>query len=288
MDSLDLKNIPQDQLVAFYGLAFAGANADKSLEKEELMAIFEVLDLESLDEANKKIVFGYIINPPSVESCLEVLKNVDGNLKYASIVSVVEVLLADDFIDQDEMEFLNGICGKLNVNMEQKDKIIEFVKEGRRVLREGLDGNAAELVMKNASAGLAAVGVPIAAVYFSGTVIGLSAAGITSGLAALGLGLGMIPGIGVCIIIGTGLFYALKALFGNSRENKIEIIKENRERKIQMVIKNLQEAINSIIDRIKNLESKASTADANKEAILQLKDRLTLLQKALNTKRAVA
>lgn len=288
MDSLDLKNIPQEQLVAFYGLAFAGANADKSLEKEELMAIFEVLDLESLDEANKKKVFGYIINPPSVESCFDVLKNVDGNLKYAAVVSVVEVLLADDFINQEEMECLDDICGKLNVNMEQKDAIIAFVKEGRRVIREGLDGNAAEVAIKNASAGLAAVGVPIAAVYFSGTVIGLSAAGITSGLAALGLGLGMIPGIGVCILVGTGLFLALKAIFGNSRENKLEIIKENRERKIQLVIKNLQNAINTIIDRIKDLESKASTAEANKDAIYQLKDRLTLLQKALNTKRALA
>ena len=54
---------------------------------------------------------------------------------------------------------------------------------------------------KTLAAKASAVGMPIAAVYLSGSVVGLSASGITSGLAALGLGgvLGlssMVTGIG--------------------------------------------------------------------------------------------
>ena len=40
--------------------------------------------------------------------------------------------------------------------------------------------------MKEIGAKAGAVGVPLAAVYFSGSVIGMSAAGLTSGLATLG------------------------------------------------------------------------------------------------------
>ncbi len=56
-----------------------------------------------------------------------------------------------------------------------------------------------------------AMGLPVAAIYLSGSVISLSAAGFTSGLAALGLGgvLGfssMLIGMGVVIVGGVATY----------------------------------------------------------------------------------
>ena len=75
-----------------------------------------------------------------------------------------------------------------------------YAEKVRRVRERGIDDNHAADAIKAAVSGMTAVGVPIAAVVYSGSVVGLSAAGITSGLAALGLGLGMVPGIGVAIL----------------------------------------------------------------------------------------
>ena len=70
-----------------------------------------------------------------------------------------------------------------------------------------------------------AVGVPVAAVYLSGSVTGLSAAGVTSGLAALGLGgvLGlsaMVSGIGVAIIGGVGAYKAVQWVMGGTERDR--------------------------------------------------------------------
>jgi hypothetical protein len=288
MSKFNLKDVPQYQLVAFFGLPFVAASVDGDMEKEEMLLIFEQLDLEFLNAENRKKVLNYVIEPPSYEECISVLREGKSELKYTVVIRVVEILLADNLIEKEEQHFLDKMCRELGVNDEQKKAILNFVKESNRVQREGVDNNYAEKTIKNAISGLSAVGIPIAAVYFSGTVVGLSAAGITSGLAALGLGFGMVPGIGVAVLIGAGIFVGVKHLLGDDKEKKEKEIKLERERKLQLVIKNLQEAINMLIDRISVLEKKAKIAEANKEAINILRERLNNLQKVLRIKRELA
>ncbi|TAL69295.1 MAG: TerB family tellurite resistance protein [Bacteroidetes bacterium] len=288
MNQFDLKTVPQEELVSFYGLLFSAGNSDKELDKEDLSAIYELIDLDLLDYQHKEIVKDFILKPPDTDICLKTLSNGTEELKFSVLVGIVEVALADDVIVDEEMLFLNRVCHELNITQEQLEAIINFIKEGKRIQREGLDNNAAELALKSAASGLTAVGVPIAAVYFSGTVIGLSAAGITSGLATLGLGLGMVPGIGVAILIGTGIFVSLKALFGDSKKKKEKIIRGENERKSQLVIKNLHEAINKIISKIEELQVKALQSDANENAINELKERLLKLKKIVLQKQGIA
>ena len=287
MKNFELKSLPQEQLVAFYGLTFAAASSDNSISKEELQAIYENMNLDLLDNKNKAIVQSYLIDPPRIEDSIKELSNANDELRYAIIVGISEVILSDDIIEPEEKEFLNNICNSLNVSEEQKEAILHFVKEGRRIIREGIDDNTAEKIIKSAASGLTAVGVPIAAVYFSGTVIGLSAAGITSGLAALGLSLGMVSGIGVAVIIGTGIFIGMKFILGDSKTKKEKELRQKKERKAQLVIKNLQESINNLIDRINDLEKNANTAEANKRAIKELQQRLLALQKILKQRKAI-
>jgi len=286
MAKFDMNKIPQDELVAFYGLSFAASAADGHASKEEMVAIFGSLDLEALDEAHRKQVQGFVLSPPDLDSCLDQLVNACDELRYAVIVAVVETILADDIMEEEEKEFLASACTRLRVTEDQQKEIINFVKEARRVAREGLDNNAAEKAIKSAAAGLVAVGVPIAAVYFSGTIIGLSAAGITGGLAALGFGFGMVPGIGVAVVLGTAVFLGTKWLLGDSREVKEEKLRAAQERKAQLVIKNLQEAITRIIDRIESLEAAAAQSAANREAISDLTERLNSLKQVLRQREA--
>ena len=84
-----------------------------------------------------------------------------------------------------------------------------FIILDRKILSGDIKDSDIVNGMKDLAANAAAVGIPIVAVYLSGSAVGLSAVGITSGLAALGLGgvLGlssMVTGIGVAILIGVG------------------------------------------------------------------------------------
>jgi len=281
MKQFDLKSVPQEQLVAFYGLLFSAGNSDNELDKDDILSIYELIDMDLLDYSNKEIVKNYILNPPVADVCLKKLSQGSDELRFSVLVGIVEVVLADDIIVYNERIFLDHVCSELHITSTQLDAMVHFVQEGKRIEKEGLDNNAAEIALKSAASGLTAVGIPIAAVYFSGTVIGLSAAGITSGLAALGLGLGMVPGIGIAILIGTGVFVGLKALLGDSKKKHEQILRSEKERKSQLIIKNLQEAINKIINKIAELEQKAFQSDSNELAIKELKERLIKLNRVV-------
>lgn len=284
-ETFDLSKVPGEQLVAFYGINFAAAAADGEIDKDELTTIFESLDLTLLTEEQKERVQSYIISPPKMDETLNLIANGADELRYTVAVGVIEVILADDVITKEESLFLDNICRRLNVTQNQRYAIIDFVSQARRIRIRGVDDNVAEKAMKSAASGLTAVGVPIAAVYFSGSVMGLSAAGVTSGLAALGLGLGMVPGIGIAIVIGTGIFIGMKYLFGDSKKEKERKLSAENERKAQLVIKNLQDTINELLKRISSLEPKAAESEANQKAIQMLRDRLNSLRRILEQRK---
>ena len=175
----------------------------------------------------------------------------------------------------------------LGVNGAQRAAMERYAEEMRRIRERGIDDSHTADALKTAASGMTAVGVPIAVVY-SGSVVGLSAAGITSGLAALGLGLGMIPGIGVAILIGTAAFVGLNYLFDTGNERKKEEHRNERERKAQLAIENLQETINHLIERTARLQGDAADAKADKEAIELLNERLTKLQQVLARRKEAA
>ena len=283
----DFTKIPQEQIVAYYGLGFAAAASDGSIDKEEMQLIFETLDISFLDEKHQKKVRQYILKPPSETSCLNKLKKAPETLRFAVVVNVMEVLLADDIISEDEAILLKKVCKKRGVNQVQQRAIKKFILEAKKIKERGLDDNIAEKALKSALSGITAVGVPIASVYLSGSVIGLSAAGITSGLAALGFGIGMIPGIGVAIVLGTAIFIGLRAILGDSKKKKENKLRLEAERKAQLAIKNLQDTISVILERICALEERTSDHEENARIVDDLRGRLLALRGILARKRTV-
>ncbi|MFB2969045.1 hypothetical protein ACE1CD_08735 [Aerosakkonema sp. BLCC-F183] len=278
---LDLAKVPESDRIYFYGALFAIATADGSLDKEEMDLIFGIMDLEGMSESAKRKVQSYIIEPPPLEECLEALSTADEKLRFGLMVNLIDTALANGEIDLNEKKAIKLAQVELSVTTQQVEAIKKFVIEMRKIRDRGLDDNQAADAAKTAAAGLSAVGVPIAAVYFSGSVIGLSAAGITSGLAALGLGFGMVPGIGVAVLLGAGIFWGVTTLLdtGGTRAKEEEMRK--RERKAELVIQNLQGALNQLIQRIDNLQKAAADAETNREAIRILTEKMRYLQQLL-------
>ncbi|MBM2813558.1 MAG: hypothetical protein HW421_320 [Ignavibacteria bacterium] len=278
MEHFDLKSIPQEQLVAFYGLLFSAGIADSILEKEELQTIYEFIDLDILAAKNKDTVRNFVLNPPEPEECLRTIAEGKDELRFAVLVGVVEVVLADEIIVTQEHQFLDTVCLELNIAGNQLDAVIFFIEESKRIIHEEMDDETAGNALLKVALALKEAGIPISAVYFSGTIISLSAAGITNGLVALGLEPELVMGVGVAPLIGAGIFDKLKAALGDSKKKK------EKERKSKIVIRNLQEAITKIINKIEELESTAMDTDENDKAIIQLKERLLKLKKVVSKK----
>ena len=100
------------------------------------------------------------------------------------------------------------------------------------------------------------VEVIVAIVYLSGRVVGLSAAGITSGLTTFGqgraLGLSsMMTGIGTLILVGLGVYKGINWLMEGSKrdkESRCEIMLKKVIAKRQKAIANLTKNIQSFTE----------------------------------------
>jgi uncharacterized tellurite resistance protein B-like protein len=281
-DTLDPTALSTEDRKAFYGSLFAMAVADDTVEREEMELIFETLDLEGLDEEDRREVHGYLMDPPDFSECLEELQDADEALRHGLVLNLIEVMIADDLSHEREEECIAEAQGKLGVTDEQVEEMKNFAREVKRIRERGIDDEYAVDALKEAASSLAGVGVPVGAIAFSGSVAGLSAAGITSGLSALALGGGMLSGIGVAILMGAGVYLSLRKLFDVGNQRKKEELRKERERKTQLAIQNLQETISTLVGRLNDLQEDAAKAEANKEAVEKLNDRLRKLKQVLN------
>lgn len=279
-DSFSLKQLSDEQRVSFYGSLFAMATVDGQIQREELELIYEMLDTEDMSEQAQRQLYAYAIEPPVLEDCLKCLTDAPETVRFALLLNLVEVTVADHLSLQQEENAIAYAQIVLRVNDEQVAAMKDAAEKIRYVRERGIDDNHAADVLKSAAAGLSAVGTPILVISYLG-ISGLSAVGISTGLAAVGLGLGMVPGIGVAALIGTGVFIGVNRLLDTGNKRKKEVYQQERERKAQLAIENLQQTINHLISRIGEMQVDAADARANKEAIKQLNERLRNLQRIL-------
>ncbi len=275
----------ENQLIDIYGLLFKIAYVDGGLDKDELRKIYEIMNTEGFSERGKLEIQNYLVEEPDVEEIIENIKKDEKEIKHIAYLNSIEISICNDEINAVQQEQLSRLKNEFGITDDQNLEMRKFAQKAKEIADRGIDDKFAEDALMTGIAGLSAVGVPIAAVYFSGSVIGLSAAGITSGLAAIGLGFGMIPGIGVAVVIGAVIFMALTNVFDVGGKNAKQKAQAEKERRAEQVIKNLQDTINHLIDRIAELERKAQDANANKEAIYKLQETIRKLRQIQTAKK---
>jgi len=176
--------------------------------------------------------------------------------------------------------------------LEIDDAQIAFIEEAciqdEKILAGEISDDQIKTIAKEMASKASAVGVPVAAVYLSGSVTGLSAAGVTSGLSALGLGgvLGlssMVTGIGVAIVlgVGVGVYKGMQWLMGGAERDKAS----RRELMLQEVLRIHQKAIANLAEDIshfgKTLVALTGDVERNRRLIAKLSREMTMFASAL-------
>ena len=135
------------------------------------------------------------------------------DLRFTLMTDLFFMAYADDKLVEAEKHKLGELADALSITKEQRLAIKKYVEAVRKAATaQGVSAEELKQLGGTVAASLGSAGIPIAAVAVLG-VPGLSAAGITSGLAALGLGLGMASGIGVAVAIGVGSFFGIRWLY---------------------------------------------------------------------------
>ena len=173
--------------------------------------------------------------------------------------------------------------------LELNEKQVAFIEDVCVKDEEILAGHVSDRQITNAAKEMAAqataVGVPVAAVYLSGSVTGLSAAGIVSGLATLGLGgvLGlsaMVTGVGVAIVAAGAAYKGVRWVLGGSERSKTS----RRELMLQEVLRIHQGAIINLAEDIsffgQRVEALTREMEGTRDAIDGLSREVALMSRS--------
>ena len=200
---------PEDEKIDYLSLVASIAAADGKITDDEISTLREFCDTIGIGEAGTGLIIAALEDPSmvDVQAILERLSHTD--LKFTLLTDMLFMAHADGIVSPGEEEEISKIAAKLQIAKEQISAIERYVNA---VLTAQQSSQADWKLKGSEIAGvLASTGVPLGAVAISGSF--LSVQGIAAGLTALGLGLGLIPGIGVALSLGVGSYFGVRWLF---------------------------------------------------------------------------
>jgi predicted nucleic acid-binding protein len=239
-------------------LALSDDNEISSLELAEVQLLMTRLELS---QAARRRLWRFVAgNRVSTEAVLEELERLapKGALPVL-VLSLLKDLMAiarrrEKGVNASADAFIVAVAQRYGVSVSQREFIEQALVFDESVVSGSVKASQLRRMGTELAAKSAAVGVPLVAVYLSGSVIGLSAAGITSGLAALGFGglfgLGaMVSGIGTVLLLSVAIYQIVRWLTG-SEEKELAAL---RERLMQEVVRQLQRTVNALVGDIQML-----------------------------------
>ena len=214
-----LEEYSEDEQIAYLSVLSAVCYVDKEfgdMEKRQLDVLLAQLKISDVGKAK---IYSSVFNLQREDKlanleAIQILGNTE--LKYTLISDLCLFSLVDSKFSDDEYQYILGIGEVLGITQEQVDAIKSIQENLDKIKDIPSNSERFKRVIKDSASTLAGVGVPIGAIAVSGSVFGLSAAGITSGLAALGalVGGGMLLGAVVVVpAIALGTAYGVKKLF---------------------------------------------------------------------------
>jgi uncharacterized membrane protein YebE (DUF533 family) len=248
---------------------------------------------DSREEVRGSLAAGQTQLPRLVDLVRKVVSGVEEDEKDVVAFSIVKdmtwISRADGAISSSERNSIRDVAEALGLQSEEvmglADKVIEY---DEAIAKGDVTASELEKAAKEIAAVATAVSVPITALFFSGSVVGLSAAGITSGLAAVGLGglLGfsaMITGIGVLVVAGVVAYLGVQWMTGGKERE----LAKKREHMVQEILKLHQEAIEALAEDVSRIAEKlaeyVSKSDRNEERLIRLTSELQTFRFALGT-----
>jgi uncharacterized tellurite resistance protein B-like protein len=199
----DWTDVPDDQRAAFYGVLFAMADADGTLDEAELALIDGLLAIEKLSEVTRTMIPAYVTSPSVVDDGFAVLSLAPPECRFAVMLGLMDVALANGVLDRREKQALVQARCRLGIRRDQMDAIEQFVRDVKQIQQGGGDPGAVTQALKHATAPLNAMGIPLAAVTVSGMMIGLRSGWIRSGLTAMRASLEQLPNLNVVAGLST-------------------------------------------------------------------------------------
>lgn len=206
--------------------------ADGVIETKEVRRIYEVMAAFKIGADTRAEILDLLYFRPKDLAKIKIDEDIlnDGEMRIALAKDVLFVEAQNHEGSSDSV--VKKILDQLRITPEQMDFLRDWVAWENAALRR-LGAGEADLAdagsIKELASRAAAVGVPLSALYFAGTV-GFSAVGIVSGLAALGSASGLVllglnpmtAGIAALIVAGISVKKLCDSALKRGKKREIE------------------------------------------------------------------
>ena len=214
-----LENYSENEKIDYLSILSAVCYVDKEFGDKEKRQLDVLLAQLKISDVGKAKIYSSVFNLQHEDKLanLEAIQNLGNTeLKYTLLSDLCLFSLLDSKVTDEEYQYILGIGEVLDITQEQVDAIKSLQENLYKIKDIPSNSERFKQVIKDSAASLAGVGVPIGAIAASGSVFGLGAAGLTSGLATLGalVGGGMLAGTVIVVpAIALGAAYGVKKLF---------------------------------------------------------------------------
>ena len=214
-----LEEYSENEQIAYLSILSTVCYVDKEFGDKEKHQLDVLLAQLKISDIGKAKIYSSVFNLQHEDKLanLEAIQNLGNTeLKYTLISDLCLFSLVDSKFTEEEYQYILGIGEVLGITQEQVDAIKSIQEDIAKIKDIPSNSERFKQVTKESVATLAGVGVPIGAIAASGSVFGLSAAGMTTGLATLGalVGGGMLAGAVIVVpAIAVGSAYGVKKLF---------------------------------------------------------------------------
>lgn len=295
-ETVALEARPEEVKVLYARVLAIQCLVDERLDPREVEYLYVFmsrvgLGRDSREEVRRSLDAGEVRSEDLVRLVEKVAAKVPDNeeeIAISIIKDMIQVSRADGAVLPAEAKSVRAVAkARFGKKAEQVIELAEkTVKYEEALIKGDVGVRELEKHAKEIASVAAAASLPITALFFSGSVVGLSAAGITSGLASLGLGglLGlsaMVTGIGAVVVLGVTAYAGTRWLLGGKER---ELAKQ-RESMLQEVIKRHQGAIENLTEDVTSIGLKlaeyVSRSDQNEARLERLKNDLRMFNAAL-------
>ncbi|PTQ87367.1 hypothetical protein C8N29_11914 [Agitococcus lubricus] len=286
---------------AIISMAYDNDNHIDDKEFAEILLLMTRLVLSPESRLHLRTYMASTDQLTTLETLVEIIDKEcpDGQIKSVHISLVkdmINIYFCTDSTDISKFVFLQKHRHLLNVTDKEIDLIKDTITNDHNMLKEDYSDDQIISALKELSAKAAAVGTPLAAVYLSGSVVGMSAAGLTSGLATMGLGgmLGlssMASGIGVAVLLGVGAYTGMRKLTGAdelTRSKRRELMLNEVIKQTQATISLLIQDVNFVIVKLNECILTHGTQDVRIKQLTALLTQMTSAGTVLTQKSDVA
>lgn len=242
---------------------------DGEVDDNEFTQLLELMSRLKVSHEGRMALREYMADPNALTPESELIQVID-ELSPDGMRESIHISIAKDLIHihsaltdnvTGDFDYLNKVRSVLTVGDDEIELAVDAIKNDKKILDREYTDDQITASIKDLSAKAAAVGVPLGAVYLSGSVMGISAAGMTSGLATLGFGgaLGlssMATGIGAAVVLGVVAYRGVKKFTQSATEEG----DKRRELMLQDVIRQGQKTMHMIIEDVNSIVAQLNDA----------------------------